>query len=184
MRLAPGESAARQGRARLRLPLRDAAGPRQRDVDGARVFRRWYARSGVLIRRAGGVAPYRRDDPWAAYAPAGRGGRDHRGVRWQLHRTCLRSLWRAPFRRVRQTLPQAQRAGGADRPNAQPGQLVRAVVGGLRSLGDGCSALRRDPVRECDVRRPREASGPVDHRHRDRHLDRYAPRLRAGRTGT
>ena len=59
-----------------------------------------------------------------------------------------------------QAFPQARRPGRAARAAAAPAQLAVAVVGGLGPLGAGGAALRRDPVRERDVRRP-DRHGPA-----------------------
>ena len=63
--------------------------------------------------------------------------------------------------------PEARRPGRARcRASPRRGNWTALWSDGLGPLGDGGAALRRDPVRRRDVRRPRAAARTADHRHR------------------
>ena len=121
------------------------------------------------------------DIPGGRSAPHRPGRRDHRRLRRQLHCARLRPLRRQALRRLRAAVPEARRAGRARFARAFSARLARAGLRGIRALRACRAALRRDPVRRRDVRRPQPEGGSVHPRHGDRHLDRIAPRVRADR---
>ena len=121
-------------------------------------------------RNAAGNGARRAQGPEDPHAR--RSGPRHGSVGRQLHRAGLWFVRGQAVRHLREQLPEARRAGRADRARPESPLLGRTVIRKLGPLRAGGAVLRRDTFPRGHLRRSGARHRPASSRERHRHLDR------------